>query len=129
MTAYIDCADNIKGSVEGIFSGFNNLVEQAMYINLLFEDLDLPETEDINRKDLPVVRCIEFRNVSFKYSNGKYALKNASFFIKPGESIALIGENGSGKSTLTKLLLGLYGEYEGEIFINDMNLKEISIES
>lgn len=129
VTAYIDCADNIKGSVEGIFSGFNNLVEQAMYINLLFEYLDLPETEDINRKDLPVVRCIEFRNVSFKYSNGKYALKNASFFIKPGESIALIGENGSGKSTLTKLLLGLYGEYEGEIFINDMNLKEISIES
>lgn len=129
VTAYIDCTDNIKSSVEGIFSGINNLVEQSMYINLLFEYLDLPEIEDIHRKDVPAVRCIEFRNVSFKYSNGKYALKNASFFIRPGESVALIGENGSGKSTLTKLLLGLYREYEGEIFINDMNLKEIDTES
>lgn len=129
VTAYIDCTDNIKDSVEGIFSGINNLAEQSMYINLLFEYLDLPETAEINRRDVSAVRCIEFRKVSFKYSNGKYALKDASFFIKPGETVALIGENGSGKSTLTKLLLGLYGEYEGEIFINDVNLKEINIES
>lgn len=129
VTAYIECTESIKGSVAGIFTGINNLVEQSMYISLLFEYFDLPETSEINRRDIEVIRCIEFRNVSFKYSNGKYALKNASFFVGPGESIALVGENGSGKTTLSKLLLGLYDEYEGDIFINDINLKEISMES
>ncbi len=129
VTAYIESTDSIKGSVEGIFLEINSLVEQSMYMNLMFEYLDLPEVMDINRKDIPAIRCIEFRNVSFRYSNGKYALKNASFFIKPGESVALIGENGSGKTTLTKLLLGLYDEYDGEIFINDIELKKIDIGS
>lgn len=129
VTAYIESTDNIKDAVEGIFSGINELAEQSMYINLMFEYLELAEVADINRKKIETIRCIEFRNVSFKYSNGKYALKNASFFIQPGESVALIGENGSGKTTLTKLLLGLYDEYEGEIFINDINLKQIGIES
>lgn len=129
VTAYIESTDNIKDAVEGIFSGVNKLAEQSMYINLMFEYLELAEVADINRKKIETIRCIEFRNVSFKYSNGKYALKNASFFIQPGESVALIGENGSGKTTLTKLLLGLYDEYEGEIFINDINLKQIEIES
>ncbi len=128
-TAYIDSTDNIKGSVEGIFSGINALAEQSMYISLLFDFLELPETADINRKEVEAVRCIEFRNVSFKYTNGRYALKNASFFIRPGESVALIGENGSGKTTLTKLLLGLYDEYEGDILINDTDLKKTGIES
>lgn len=129
VTAYIESIDNIKSSVEGMFSEINSLVEQSMYIHLMFEYLNLPEIRDINRKEVEVIRCIEFRNVSFKYSNGKYALKNASFFIRPGESVALIGENGSGKTTLTKLLLGLYDEYEGEILINDIDLKKIDIES
>ena len=56
-------------------------------------------------------------------------MKNANFFVGPGESIAFVGENGSGKTTLSKLILGLYDEYEGDIFINDINLKEINMES
>jgi ABC-type multidrug transport system, ATPase and permease components len=129
VTAYIESTDNIKDAVEGIFSGINELTEQSMYINLMFEYLELAEVTGINRKKIEAIRCIEFRNVSFKYCNGKYALKNASFFIQPGESVALIGENGSGKTTLTKLLLGLYDDYEGEILVNDINLKQIGIES
>lgn len=129
VTAYIESIDNIKSSVEGMFSEINSLVEQSMYIHLMFEYLNLPEIRNINRKEVEVIRCIEFRNVSFRYSNGKYALKNASFFIRPGESVALVGENGSGKTTLMKLLLGLYDEYEGEILINDIDLKKIDIET
>lgn len=129
VTAYIECTESIKCSVSSVFRGVNDLVDQSMYISRLFEYLDLPEISEINRKNIEVIRCIEFRNVSFKYSNGNYALRNANFFVKPGESIALVGENGSGKTTLSKLLLGLYDEYEGDIFINDTNLKEISMES
>lgn len=129
MTAYIESTENIKSSVEGIFSEINSLVEQSMYIQLLFDYLELPEVMDINRTEVEAIRCIEFRNVSFRYSNGNYAIKNASFFIRPGESIALLGENGSGKTTLTKLLMGLYDEYEGEILVNDIDLRKVDRKS
>lgn len=129
MTAYIESTENIKSSVERIFSEINSLVEQSMYIQLMFDYLELPEVMDINRTEVEAIRCIEFRNVSFRYSNGNYAIKNASFFIRPGESIALLGENGSGKTTLTKLLMGLYDEYEGEILVNDIDLRKIDRKS
>ncbi|MBI3334823.1 ABC transporter ATP-binding protein [Candidatus Pacearchaeota archaeon] len=73
---------------------------------------------------------IEFRNVSFTYPHAKKpVLKNVSFTIKPGESIALVGENGSGKTTLIKLLTRLYDVSSGEILIDGVNIKEYSKES
>lgn len=69
---------------------------------------------------------IEFVNVSFKYpGETKYALKNISFHLEPGERIALVGENGAGKSTLCLLLLGLYKPTEGRIFIDGKDLSGI----
>jgi ATP-binding cassette subfamily B protein len=68
---------------------------------------------------------IEFRSVSFRYPNTeKYILKNFSVKLENGVHYALVGVNGAGKSTLTKLLLGLYEEYDGDIIINDKNIKE-----
>ncbi len=71
---------------------------------------------------------IKFENVSFKYpSCDTYVLKNISFEILPNESIAIVGENGSGKTTITKLLFRLYDPTEGNIYIDDINIKEYSI--
>lgn len=73
---------------------------------------------------------IEFRNVTFYYPKAKKpALKNFSLLIKPGESIALVGENGSGKTTMIKLLTRLYDADEGEILIDGVNIKEYSLGS
>ncbi|MEK6896096.1 MAG: ABC transporter ATP-binding protein [Nanoarchaeota archaeon] len=73
---------------------------------------------------------IEFRNVTFYYPGAKTpALKNISLIIKPGESVALVGENGSGKTTLVKLLCRLYDVTEGEILIDGVNIKEYAIQS
>ncbi len=73
---------------------------------------------------------IEFRNVTFYYPRAKTpTLKNFSLNIKPGESIALVGENGSGKTTLVKLLTRLYDVTEGEILIDGINIKEYSLAS
>ncbi len=75
------------------------------------------------------IKEIEFRNVSFKYPKAKkYALKDVSFSIKPGDSIALVGENGSGKTTLIKLLCRLYDVSEGEILIDGINIKDYSLD-
>ncbi|MEA4962406.1 ABC transporter ATP-binding protein [Lutispora sp.] len=67
---------------------------------------------------------IEFKNVSFKYPNSaEYVLKDLSFKITAGKHYALIGVNGAGKTTITKLMIGLYKEYDGEILINDLDIK------
>ena len=70
---------------------------------------------------------IEFKNVSFKYKDTeKLVINKLSFIINPGETIAILGPTGSGKSTLMKLLLRFYEPTEGDIFIDDIPLSNIS---
>lgn len=71
---------------------------------------------------------IYFKNVSFKYKD-RNVLENISFKIEPGETALIVGATGTGKSTIAKLLLRLFDPSKGEIFINQINLKEISLES
>ncbi len=73
---------------------------------------------------------VELKNVSFTYSSdpsARYALKDISMSIQPGEKIAVVGENGAGKSTLTKLLLRLYDSSCGEILINGAAIQDYDI--
>jgi ABC-type multidrug transport system fused ATPase/permease subunit len=73
---------------------------------------------------------IEFKGVSFKYPNtDNYVLKNINLTIHPGEEVAIVGKNGAGKSTLIKLILRFYDPTEGEIFINDIEIKKLNIAS
>jgi len=70
---------------------------------------------------------IEFRNVSFQYpGQQKNALTNVSFIIHAGEKSAIIGPTGSGKSTILKLIIRLYDVSEGEIYLDNRNIKEYS---
>ena len=72
---------------------------------------------------------VEFKNVSFKYPDGEeYVLKNISFVANKGDTVAFIGSTGSGKSTLVNLLLRFYDVTEGEILIDDINIKEYQLE-
>lgn len=73
-------------------------------------------------------RFIEFRNVSFRYSEDKpWVLKDCTFSVYDNEWVAIIGHNGSGKSTIAKLMNGLLFPEEGEIFINGVQLNAASI--
>lgn len=67
---------------------------------------------------------IEFRDVSFAYPGGPLILQNLSFCIMPGQTVGLVGLNGAGKTTVVKLMLRLYDCTEGEILIDDINIKE-----
>jgi len=74
------------------------------------------------------IRHMEFENVSFKHlTSTKYALKNVSFKVKTGETIAFVGPSGSGKTTLVKLLVGLYHPADGTIRYNDHEYSKIDI--
>lgn len=73
---------------------------------------------------------IEFRNVSFTYGDTQIvALKNISFTINKGETVAILGKTGSGKSTILDLIVRLYDIDSGEILIDDVPIKEINLNS
>lgn len=71
---------------------------------------------------------LEFKNVSFKYTEeSDYILKDVSFKIEKGQTIAVVGHNGAGKTTLSKLLMRLYDVTDGEILYNGINIKEYDL--
>jgi ABC-type multidrug transport system fused ATPase/permease subunit len=76
-------------------------------------------------------KCIEFRNVSFSYLKGDigYILKNINLTIKKGKTIALVGQSGSGKTTLADMIPRFYDTNEGELLIDDVNIKKLDIKS
>ena len=71
---------------------------------------------------------VEFKNVSFKYSDADdYILKDISFKVKRGETVAFIGSTGSGKSTLINLIPRFYDTTEGNIFVDGVNIKDYTL--
>lgn len=73
---------------------------------------------------------VEFKNVNFKYPNAEeYVLKNISFVANQGETVAFIGLTGSGKSTLINLVPRFYDVTEGEVLVDDVNVKDYEQES
>ena len=73
---------------------------------------------------------IEFKNVSFKYPNAsEYALKNLSFKVHKGETLAIIGATGSGKTSIVQLMARLYDATDGEVLMDGVNIKDIPFDS
>ena len=73
---------------------------------------------------------IEFKNVSFKYAEDlPYALKDISFKIEPGKTLAILGRTGSGKSSIVNVLLRLYDINEGEILVDGHEVKDVTLNS
>ena len=72
---------------------------------------------------------IEFRNVNFFYKEGEQVINNLSFLVNPGEHVAFVGPTGSGKTTIIRLLCRLYEPQSGQILIDDINIKEIPLET
>ena len=67
-------------------------------------------------------------NISFSYTPKRKILQNISFSSKDGEIIGILGKNGSGKSTLLNIVAGLSKHYEGDIFLEDKNIKDVSLQ-
>jgi len=84
----------------------------------------LENAENVNKK---FKGKIEFKNVNFFYNEGEHIIKNLSFKINPGEHVAFVGPTGSGKTTIIRLLCRLYEPQSGQIFIDDIDIKDIPI--
>lgn len=110
----------------------SGLYEDSLFLHNLFEFLELPEArpkvEESQRYPFPVPmqQGIQFNNVGFHYPvNDRWILRNVSFSINAGETVALVGVNGAGKSTLVKLLCSLYHPLEGSITIDGTPLEKL----
>ncbi|GMU74209.1 MAG: multidrug ABC transporter permease [Candidatus Campbellbacteria bacterium] len=128
----ISVMGQFAGMTTTLFANVAHQYEQTLYVRDIFKVFDVTpkiiEVEHPVQLSLEQPPKIEFRNVSFRYGNRDvWALKHVNFVIKPGERIALVGENGAGKTTLLKLLARTYDPTEGEILINDVPLKELSL--
>lgn len=75
--------------------------------------------------DAPIDRDIEFRHVGFEYESKNPVLRDVSFTVKRGQTVAILGATGSGKSTLMLLLQRLYDVKRGEILIGGVNIRNI----
>lgn len=104
---------------------FNDFFDNLTRFKPFFKIIN-PYQKSFENKNLPKNLKIDLVNLSFKYPNSdKYVLKNINLTVNNNESIALVGENGAGKSTLALILAGFYRSYEGEIFINGKNFKNL----
>lgn len=77
---------------------------------------------------VPIKGEVEFRQVNFSY-NGTPVLKNVSFHVLPGESLAIVGPTGAGKTTIFNLLLGFWWDYQGEILVDGVELRSLDLRS
>lgn len=131
FTFIINMLEQLSGRAANASAKFGELYENNLYINHYFEFLSLPPLVKESKKPTVFKKYtppkIEFRDVSFQYPNGPRVLKNISFTIKPGESIAFVGHNGAGKTTIIKLLCRFYDVTKGEILINNVNIQKLKL--
>ncbi len=115
-------------SMVGWVTSVNQRAEASM--TRINEFLDMKsDIINTNHENYEIKGDIEFRNVSYVYPNtGIQALKNLSFKIEAGKSLAIMGKTGSGKSTIALLLCRLIDPTEGEILIDGKNLKDHNLE-
>jgi len=103
------------------------IIESPSTIDACAIDED-PKAKRIHDTD-SVQGKIEFRDVWFRYPTRKedFVLKGLSLTINPGDSVALVGESGCGKSTFVNLLMRFYDVDHGEIFLDDVNIKDYNL--
>ena len=132
LVLYYQALQRGQNNLKATLNSVSGLYEDNLFLANLYEFLDLKPTvvEPEYPKILPakIGKGIMFNNVSFQYTDSaRQALKNINLTIKPGETIALVGENGSGKTTLIKLLCRLYDPTSGNITIDGVDLRLFKI--
>lgn len=128
FSLYIGLLTQIWGNINRIIYDVDSVIEKNSQMDYLKNFIEKKSNIINGTRKIGKVESIRFENVSFKYPfSSEYTLKNMEFEVRMGESVAIVGKNGSGKSTLIKLLLRFYDVSSGNIYINDVNIKEYDV--
>jgi ATP-binding cassette subfamily B protein len=132
LIAFIGYINNFWNPVINIGNFYNSLITATAYLERIFETLDVePDIQDAaDAFELPPIKGdVAFRHVTFGYETGKEILKDLSFHVRPGESIALVGPTGAGKTTVINLLSRFYDIKAGEILIDGVDIRRVTLNS
>ena len=124
ISASVSLSELISDISSSISSLKENIIHKKDYYRVMDQISAIENSGDII--ELDDMQNLEFKNVSFKYSNAdKVSIDNINITINKNEKIAIVGENGAGKTTFIKLLLRLYDPTNGDIYYNNINYKNI----
>ena len=129
ISLYTQAASAVQGAFQGLLGGVGGLYENNLYLTALYDLLRVqPRLRAPERPapaPLPLRGAVEFRHVEFHYEHSeRNALRDVSFRIEPGETVAIVGRNGAGKTTLIKLLCRLYDPDGGSVLIDGRDARD-----
>jgi len=126
MTMYLLLFKQGQAAVSASLTAIGGMYEDNLYLSNLYEYLEQPVPDPLGQETTGTRPGdgVRFEKVDFTYPDAERpALRDISLHIKPGESLALVGENGSGKTTLIKLLTRLYDPTSGRILLDGLDLR------
>lgn len=132
LVAFIGYVWRFWAPITNIGNFYNTIINAMAYLERIFETMDeKPLIHDApNAKILPSIEGhVEFKNVTFMYEEDNPILKNINMNINSGESIALVGPTGAGKSTIVSLISRFYDINEGEILIDGIDIRDVTLKS
>ncbi len=132
VIAFVSYVQRFWGPMINLANFYNQLLSGASYIERIFEFLDeKPEVEDaLNAAEMPEIKGeVRFEHVTFSYEKGHPILNDLSFTVKPGETVALVGETGAGKTTVLNLISRFYNVDSGRILIDGIDISEVTLDS
>ncbi|PHJ69262.1 ABC transporter [Nostoc linckia z18] len=120
--------NNLEGFVGNWLDLFENVLYMEKFFNFLHSPIPMPLSIPGEKIPTPIRSGITFEKVDFYYPDGRLALKDISFTLYSGQTVAIVGENGAGKTTLVKLLTRLYDPTIGRILVDGIDLKNFNLE-
>jgi ATP-binding cassette subfamily B multidrug efflux pump len=132
LVAFIQYSQRLFQPIRDISDKYNIFQAALVASHRIFRTLDQPvliTTPENPKKTGRARGRIEFRNVWFAYKNEDWVLKDVSFAVEPGETVALVGHTGSGKTTITNLLMRFYDVQRGSILLDGVDVREWDLKS
>jgi ATP-binding cassette subfamily B multidrug efflux pump len=132
VIAFIQYSQQLFQPIRDLSDKFNVLQAAIVASHRIFLLLDLPVKIVTPEKPLKTGKAtgkIEFQNVWFAYKDEDWVLKDVSFTVEAGESIALVGHTGSGKTTVTNLLMRFYDVQKGKILLDGVDVRDWDLAS